>query len=189
MAGRVEEVAMKASGRNGSCGCGSGLKAKRCCGTRRGPGSAELARAFLAEERRKAASVLLGVDREEFDELFEEVVDLPTLDVSLQVDLPRLLSPELERLRVAIDEEDEEAFEVAVGPGLGQLDTPERRAALARAVLSLRDGGRIDVRLAAVAMIDLWTRRSALFQSSVVQSLAVSVGAARTPSGLLVVSR
>jgi len=180
---------MKGSGRNGSCPCGSGRKAKRCCGTRRGPGSAELAKAFLAEERRKAVSVLLGVDREKFDELFEEVVDLPTLDVSLQVDLPRLLSPQLERLRVAIEVDHDEAFEAAVDPALEQLDTPERRAALARAVLSLREAGRIDARLAAVAIIDLWTRRSALFQSSVVQGLAVSVGAARTPSGLLVVSR
>jgi len=148
-----------------------------------------LAKAFLAEERRKAVSVLLGVDREKFDELFEEVVDLPTLDVSLQVDLPRLLSPQLERLRVAIEVDHDEAFEAAVDPALEQLDTPERRAALARAVLSLREAGRIDARLAAVAIIDLWTRRSALFQSSVVQGLAVSVGAARTPSGLLVVSR
>lgn len=180
---------MKASGRNGSCPCGSGRKAKRCCGIRRGPSLAELAKAFLAEERRKAGSVLCGVDREEFDELFEKVVDLPTLHVSLQADLPRLLSPELEWLRVAIDEDDDEAFEAAMAPALGQLDTPERRAALARAVLSLRDTGRIDARVAAVAVIDLGTRRSALFQSSVVQGLAVSVGAARTPSGLLVVSR
>ena len=148
-----------------------------------------MARAFLAEERRKAVSILVGVDPEEFDDLLEELVDLPTLDVTLQVDLPRLLSPELEHLRVAIDEDDEEAFEAAVDPALGQLDTPERRAALARAVLSLHEAGRIDARLAAVAVIDLWARRSALFQSSVVQGLAVSVGAARTPSGLLVVSR
>jgi hypothetical protein len=148
-----------------------------------------LAKAFLAEERQKAVSVLVGVDREEFDELFEEVVDLPTLDVSLQADLPRLLSPELERLRAAIDEDDDDAFEAAVDPALAQLDTPERRAALTRALLSLRDAGRIDARVAAVAVIDLGTRRSALFQSSVVQGLAVSVGRARTPSGLLVVSR
>jgi hypothetical protein len=124
------------------------------------------------------------VDREEFDEL-----DRPALDASLQVDPPRLRSPELERLRVAIDEDDEEAFEAALGPVLRQLDTPERRAALARVVLSLRDGGRIDPRLAAVAVIDLCTRRSALFRSSVIQALALSVGAARTPSGLLVMSR
>jgi Predicted metal-binding protein related to the C-terminal domain of SecA len=180
---------MKGSGRNGTCPCGSGQKAKRCCGIRRGPSPAELAKAFLAEERRTAGSVLCGMDREEFDELFEEMVDLPTLDVSLQADLPRLLSPELECLRVAIDKDDDDAFEAALAPALRQLDTPQRRAALARAVLSLRDAGRIDAHVAAVAIIDLGTRRSALFQSSAVQGLAVSVGAARTPSGLLVASR
>jgi hypothetical protein len=180
---------MKGSGRNGLCPCGSGTKAKRCCGTHRGPGPAELAKAFLAEERRRAVSVLLGVDREEFDELFKEVIDLPALDMSLQVDLPRLLTPELERLRVAIDEDDDEAFEAVVDRAVEQLDTPERRAALAQAVLRAREAEWIDARLAAVAVIDLATRRSALFQSSVVRGLAVSVGAAKTPSGLLVASR
>jgi hypothetical protein len=189
MPGRVEVMAMSGPGRNGLCPCGSGKKAKRCCGTRRGPGSAELARALLAEERRKAAAVLMGVDRDEFDELFEEILDLPTLDVSLQVDLPRLLSPELERLRLAIDEDDEEAFEAAVDAAVEQLDTLERRAALARAVISFRDAGRIDPEVAAVAMIDLWTRRSALFHASVVQAVAVTVGAVETPAGLLVVSQ
>ena len=77
----------------------------------------------------------------------------------------------------------------AVDTVADQLDTPERRAALARAVLHLRDLGRIDRRLAATAIIDLWTPSSALFKASVVQSIAVSVGAAQTPSGLLVVSR
>jgi glycine/D-amino acid oxidase-like deaminating enzyme len=148
-----------------------------------------MARAFLAEERRKAAAVLLGVDRDDFDELVEDVVDLPTMDVALQVDLPRLLTPELERLRLAIDEEDEESFEAVVDAAIDQLDAPERRAALARGALSLRDAGRIDPQLAAMAIIDLWTRRSALFHASVVQALAVAVGAARTPAGLLVVSQ
>jgi hypothetical protein len=99
------------------------------------------------------------------------------------------LGPELQRLQVAIGEDHEEAFEAALDPALRQLDTPERRAALARVVLILRDGGRIDARLASVAVIDLWTRRSALFQSSVIQALAVSVGRPMSPSGLLVVSR
>jgi hypothetical protein len=179
MAGRVEVMPMNGSGRNDVCGCGSGKKAKRCCGTRRGPSPAELAKAFLADERRKAAMVLLDADRDEFDELFDEIVDLPILDVSLQTNLPRLLTPEMEHLRAALDREDEDAFDAAVDTVIDQLDTPERRAALARAVLHLRDLGRIDRRLAA----------SALFQASVVQSIAVSVGAAKTPSGLLVVSR
>ena len=105
---------MNGSGRNDLCRCGSGKKAKRCCGTRRGPNPAELAKAFLADERRKAATVFLGADRDEFDELFDEIVDLPTLDVSVQVELPRLLTPEMEDLRVALDEDDEEAFDEAV---------------------------------------------------------------------------
>lgn len=189
MAGPAEVMAMKSSGRNELCHCGSGKKAKRCCGTRRGPSPAEMARAFLADERRKAALVLLDADRDDFDQLFEEIVDLPTLDVSLQVELPRLLTPEMERLRVALDEDDEEGFDEAVHTVVEQLDVPERRATLARAVLNLRDLGRIDRREAAVAIIDLWTPHSALFQASVIQAIAVSVGAAETPSGLLVVSR
>jgi hypothetical protein len=185
----VEVMPMNGSGRNDVCRYGSGKKAKRCCGTRRGPSPAELARAFLADERRKAARVLLDADLNEFDELFDEIIDLPTLDVSLQTNPPRLLTPELERLRVALDEDDEDAFDDAVDAVVDQLDTPEVRATLARAVLKLRDLGRIDRRLAATAIIDLWTPHSGLFQASVVQSIAVSVGAAKTPSGLLVVSR
>jgi hypothetical protein len=187
--GWVRREPVKGSGRNGTCPCGSGAKVKRCCGTRRGPGPAELARAFLVEERRRAASALLALDRDELHDLFDEIVDLPTLDMSLQVDLPRFLTPELERLRTAIAHDDDEMFETAVDPAVDQLNTPERRAALAWAVLDLRDARRMDSHLAAVAVIDLGARDSSLFQSSVVEALAVSAGAARTPSGLLIVSR
>ena len=98
--------------------------------------------AFLADEPRKAAMVLLDADR-----------DLPILDVS-QTNLPRLVTPEMEHLRAALDEEDEDAFDAAVDTVIDQLDSPERRAALARAVLPLRDLGRIDRRLAATSIID-----------------------------------
>jgi hypothetical protein len=55
--------------------------------------------------------------------------------------------------------------------------------------LGLAQAGRIEAQVAAVAMIDLTTTSSALLRSSLVEALAVSVGAARTPAGLLVVSR
>lgn len=67
--------------------------------------------------------VLLDAERDEFGELFDEMVDLPTLDVSLQTNPPRLLTPGLERLRVALDEDDEDAFDDAVETVVGQLDT------------------------------------------------------------------
>ena len=176
-------------GRNGLCGCGSGKKAKRCCGVSRGPGPVELAKAFLAEQGRDAARHLLGITRNEFDELFAEVVDLPVRDVSVQLRLPRLLSPELEGLRTAIDDDDDEAADALVGPAVAQVGDPQRRAELARAVLALAKAGEVDPQVAAVAVIDLTTASSALLRSSLLEALAVSVGAARTPAGLLVVSR
>ncbi len=99
-------------GRNALCGCGSGRKAKRCCGLRRGP-----------------------------------------------------------------------------GPALPQADGPERRAELARGVLALADTGRVPPSVAAVAVVDLSCDSSSLLRASLLHALAVSVGAARTPAGLLVVSR
>lgn len=180
---------MARRGRNEPCECGSGTKAKRCCGVTRGPGPAELAKAFLADERRRAVGRLLRVSRDDFDELFHEVVHLPVRDVSLQICLPRLLSPELEALRAAIDDDDDDAVDALVGPAVAQLDDPQRRAELAKAVMALAESGRVDNQVAAVAVIDLTTASSALLRSSVLEALAVSVGAARTPAGLLVASR
>ncbi len=180
---------MADEGRNARCGCGSGLKAKRCCGLKRGPGPADLAKAFLAEQRRRAAARLLRVSREDFEDLFDEMLDLPARDVSLQLQLPRLLSPELEALRAAIDDDDDEGVEELVDAALAQVDDPLQRVALVRAVLALVEAGRVERRVAAVAVIDLASGSSALLRSSLLESLAVSVGAARTPAGLLVVAR
>ena len=149
----------------------------------------EMAKAFLAEQGRWAVMQLLETTRGEFDELFEEMLDLPLRDVSLQLRLPRVCSPELEALRAAVDDDDDEAVEVLVGPVLAQLDEPQQRAELARAVRALADDDGIDPRVAAVAIADLTTSPSALLRSSLLETLAVSVGAARTPAGLLVVSR
>ena len=180
---------MAHDGRNARCRCGSGIKAKRCCGLKRGPGPADLATAFLAEQRRRAAAKLLRVDRDDIEGLFDEMLELPARDVSLQLRLPRLLSPELEALRAAIYEDDDEDVEALVDAALTVVDDPMRRAELARAVLALAEAGRVERRVAAVAMIDRAGDASALLRSSLLEALAVSVGAASTPGGLLVVSR
>jgi hypothetical protein len=173
-------------GRNDRCGCGSGRKVKRCCGVSRGPGPDELAKAFLAEQSRTAARRLVGVTRDEFDELFHEVVHLPEVDLALQVELPALMTPELVRARAAVDDPDE--FDAALGPVVSSLDTPRRRAELARVVVDLAEAGRVDADVAAVAVIDLTTSDSALFTSSVAEAVGVGAGAARTPAGLVLVA-
>ena len=174
-------------GRNEQCTCGSGRKAKRCCGVPRGPSEADLARAFLAGQARSAARVLRRCADDEWDELEAEMMELPTIDTSLQLPLPRLLTPDVDRLLRAIEDDDLDEIDDALVPVLGRMDTPLARAALARAVVAQRDLGRIDPEVAAVALIELsdpGLRR--LVSSAVLESACVMMGEVATPSGLRV---
>ncbi len=177
-------------GRNQRCGCGSGLKAKFCCGVQKGPSDSEMAKAFLAGLARPAARVLARCADHELEELFEEMVeDLPRLDSSVQVRVPRLVTPDVDAFLEAVEDDDPEALEAALPAVLARVDTPLERARLARAVLDRRDAGQVRAPVAAVAVWDLASReRSALVVSGLMRSAAVMLGTARTPGGLLVAS-
>ena len=172
-------------GRNALCSCGSGLKVKRCCGIARGPSPESLARAFLRSAARDVAGSAGALSEREFGRLLAELVDLPCLDLSLQVELPKLLSPALGRLCEAIVADDELAGDAVIEEVLDELDTPLEPARLARAVIALRDAGRCGRLLAAVAVIDLASGSRQLLCASVVQAVAVRAGVARTPGGVL----
>ena len=172
-------------GRNQPCPCGSGRKAKRCCGVERGPDQESLARAYLSHAAREAAGVLAGVPEVEFVSLLDELTDLPSLDLSLQVELPKLVSPQLARLCDAVADEEEEAAEDSLGDVLQWIDTPAERARLGRAVIALRAAGLLDRRLAAAALIDLASGSRQLLCASLLEAVAVRVGARRTPAGIL----
>ena len=124
-----------------------------------------------------------GSDRELL-ELFDELWDLPRIDLSLQVELPKVFSAELSRLCEALLDK------VADGPLLDavtrQLDTPLQRARLARAVIVQERRGAIGHRLAAAALVDLGSGSLQLLRRSVLEAVAVRVGAMRTPGGLVV---
>jgi hypothetical protein len=173
-------------GRNDPCPCGSGRKAKRCCGVGGGPGPESLARAFLAAEARAAAPALLDVTDAELDRLADQLLELPALDLSLVARLPALLGPELARLLDAVADDDPDAVDDALPAARARLDCLERRAELARAVLALRDAGRIPPRLAALALLDLEGGGRALLSASLLRAAAIATGQARTPGGLLV---
>jgi hypothetical protein len=178
-------VAMAKIGRNELCSCGSGRKVKRCCEVARGPSEQSLARAFLRTAAREVAGPVGALGEAELAELVSELVDLPGVDLSLQVELPKLLSPALGRLCEAIAEDDELAGDAVLDEVLDELDTPLERARLARAVIALRDAGRCGRRLAAVGLIDLASGSRQLLCASVIQSVAVRAGVARTPAGVL----
>jgi hypothetical protein len=179
---------MAAVGRNEPCPCGSGRKAKRCCGVCRGPSPQDLARAFVVEQRRAVMPVLRGVisDIDKLIELYGAVAELPKLDLSCQLRLPRLLSPELERLRMALVDDDPDEVEEALPAALARVDTPMVRADLARAVIALREAGRIEGTVAAAALLDL-DSAEALVREALLAALAVDGGVARTPAGLILV--
>lgn len=175
--------------RNHPCPCGSGAKAKRCCySTEHLSAEAEVRRSFDTLCR-QAAGDLAKVNRAEFTELFHEALHLPELDLSLQVRLPAVASLAVERARAALDDEDTDAFDDALYEVARELDTPSRRLELARVVVALRDAGRIDPQVAAAAIFDLSEgESSAVFISSVAESIGVAAGDSATPSGLIVVA-
>lgn len=175
---------MPRPGRNDPCPCGSGRKVKRCCGEHRGPGENDLARAYLAHQARDAARRLRHLDDNELRELFDELFELPALDLALTINLPQLLTPDLQRLFDAIKADDPDAGDQVIPKILDQLDTPTERARLARAIITLRDAKRLDTLLAAAAIIDLDSRSRILLNACLVHAAFIHTGRLRTPGGI-----
>jgi predicted cation transporter len=107
----------------------------------------------------------------------------------MQLALPGLLSSALERLRAAVADDDPDAVAAVLPAALAEVDTPIARAGLVRAVLGLRDAGRVSAEVAAAVAVEQASRSTTLLRASLLAAVAVSVGAATTPGGLLVVSR
>ena len=171
-------------GRNEPCPCGSGLKAKRCCLAEE-DARVTTPRATLTRLRSEVVHSISHLDEAEFRELFDEMIYLPELDVSLHLRLPAVLTPEIEQAMSALEDSDHTHFDAALDAAALALNTFERRLELAEAVLALRDRGLIPAKLAAVAIVDLNDEDSALVLSSLAQAIAVRSGSEATPSGLL----
>ncbi|MFL5861038.1 MAG: SEC-C metal-binding domain-containing protein [Solirubrobacteraceae bacterium] len=175
---------MPGPGRNDPCPCGSGRKTKRCCGERRGPGEDDLARAFLASHARDAASRLRHLGDDELADLFDELVELPELDLRLTLTLPEIRSPEIQRLLAAVANDDLDAGDELIPRITQRLDTPTERARIAGVVLDLRDARRLDPLIAAAAIIDLRSRSQTLIRACLIQAVFIQAGVIPTPSGL-----
>jgi hypothetical protein len=171
-------------GRNHPCSCGSGRKTKRCCGQTRGPSDDQLARAHVAQLARHAIPDLAGLSDRALDHLWNGLMDLPSVDYSLLVTLPKLIGPDLQRLREAIEHDDPDWGWDALTAVAEQIDTPQQRARLADAIARLRDHHRINRRQAAYALLDLSTQSTRFIGASLLEAVAISVGISRTPGGL-----
>ena len=175
---------MPRAGRNEPCPCGSGRKVKRCCGQQRGPSDDDLARAHIAILARQAAPDITDLSDYALDDLWEQLLDLPALDISLLVELPKLITPDLQRLQEAITADDPDWGWDALTAVATQIDTPLQRARLADALVTLRNHHRIDREQAAAAIIDLDSRSTRFIAASLLETIALSVGVTHTPGGL-----
>jgi hypothetical protein len=175
---------MPGPGRNQPCPCGSGRKTKRCCGQTRGPSEDQLARAHVAQLARQAVPDLAGLSDRALDHLWDALMDLPGVDYSLLVTLPKLIGPDLQRLREAIEHDDPDWGWDALTAVHQRVDTPQQRARLADAIVRLREQHRINRHQAAYALVDLDSRSTRLIAASLLEAVAVSVGVNRTPGGL-----
>ena len=171
-------------GRNEQCLCGSGLKAKRCC-LAADNAKVTTPRATLARLQTTVVNAISHIDETEFRELYDEMIYLPELDVSLHLRLPSIVTPDVAAAMFALADKDEDGFDDALYVVAETLNTIERRLELAEAVIALRDRELIDPKLVAVAIVDLNNEDSALLISSLAQAIAVKSGSEATPSGLM----
>jgi hypothetical protein len=172
-------------GRNQPCPCGSGRKVKRCCGQHRGPSPEDLAWQCLRDQAGKFAPVLRRYDEFEIDQLLERVIELPVRYLSLQVRLPRISPPELERLRADVYDGADDIVD-AVQHATAAIDGPHQRLTLATEAAQLCRDEEIDLESLAVIIVDLARPTSLFVSASLIAATAVSLGRCPTPAGLLV---
>lgn len=172
-------------GRNDACGCGSGRKVKRCCGQARGPTPEDLDWQWLRQQARQLAPVLAGYNEAEIDQLLEHVIQLPVHHLCLQVRLPGIAPPQLERLRRYIGNNADDLID-AVQDAAAAIDGTHLRVPLASAAAQLCLDDQIDLEDLAVIMVDLARPTSLFVSASLIAATAVNLGRCPTPAGLLI---
>jgi hypothetical protein len=167
------------------CRCGSGKRAKRCCGVSVRAEVEDRARAELSELVHAVCGPLLRHSGAELHALLAQVTELPRLEASLAWPLPRIHPPEVEAVRAAVDAEDLEGVKAALPAAVAAVDSQMGRAHLARTLLGMRDAGRLHPDLAAAAVVDLASGSPQLLTASLVQALVRDARVARSPDGLI----
>lgn len=183
----MEVVAVAKLGRNERCPCGSGRKVKQCCGQPIGPSAEDRAWLFLRDQARKFAPVLQHYEEFEIAQLLDRVIELPVRHLSLQVRLPRIWRPELERLREAMVAGND--LVDVVEDATAAIDGPLVRVSLARPAGELCQRDELDVESVAVIMVDLARPTSVFVSASLIAATAVALGRCPTPAGLVLATR
>jgi hypothetical protein len=175
---------MGSVGRNQPCPCGSGRKAKRCCGVERGPGEESLARAFLSHVSRDALAALDGVSEPEIEAILMDLRELPVVYPSMRVALPAEMFPALERLADTYATGDPNRAWAPLDAILEEIDTPAERARLIRVALALHEEGQLDEHSTAAAAFELSCGSRELLRECLTEAVAAWVSDAYVRRGI-----
>lgn len=175
---------MPGLGRNDLCSCGSGPRSNAAADNgaapRRSSSHGPTSRCSRETRRWTSPTCLMTRLRNCAEGLFE----LPAVDMSLLVVLPKLIGPELQYLLDAVADEDHDWDMDALIAVAAQVDASLQRAKLADALVRLRDQQRISRHQAAAAILDLDSRSKRFIDASLLEAIALSAGAIQTPAGL-----
>jgi hypothetical protein len=172
-------------GRNQPCPCGSGRKAKRCCGPARGRSEGE-ATAFMARLAGRGATTLESLCEECQTAAWMGVMDLPSMDPSCELRLPRALPLAVRELQAALVDGDQDSVADCLVAALAAVDTPVVRAELAAAVVLSEVQGRCRPSVAAAALVDLTSpAASVLVLAAMFRAVAPGTGALPAAAGLV----
>jgi hypothetical protein len=140
----------------------------------------------LSHVSRDAVAALDGVSEPEIEVLLEDLRELPVVYSSMRVALPRELSPALEHLTDTYAVGDLNGAWGPLDAILEEIDMAIERARLVRAVLALRDEGRLDQHSAAAAAFELGSGSRELLRECMTEAIAAWVSDAYVRRGIAV---
>ena len=170
-------------GRNDPCPCGSGSKAKHCCGLDQ---RHKLQGGRLAEVAASRGPALEELCDDCLTELWLEVLDLPDHHDDCRLRLGPTRSASVTALAGGLADGDADAMVDELPGALREVDCPAARAELGQAVLDLEAAGRVPTLVASVALGDLGgSGPSLLLMAALLSALAMEVDRCPIPVGSL----
>ncbi|GAC1375876.1 MAG: hypothetical protein NVSMB4_04330 [Acidimicrobiales bacterium] len=159
--------------RKRSCPCGAGRPARDCCGRFRRLSDAEIARSYLSRQARAArdligpfspaALVTIQAEAAALPARLPQVFDAALLSAHVSV------ANEVRRLARAIQRASAAGAPIS-GVRAARADSPIARAAVAKAMVALREAGSVDEHVTAASLIELSGGRSALMEAALFQA-------------------
>ncbi|GAC1591240.1 MAG: hypothetical protein NVS3B21_09540 [Acidimicrobiales bacterium] len=156
-----------------SCPCGTGRPARDCCGRFRRLSDAEIARSYLSRQARAARDLIGPFSPAALVTIQAEAAGLPARlpDVFAAALLSANVgvAGDVRRLAKAIQRADTVGASPA-GVRTSRADSPVARAAVAKAMIALREAGTIDEHVTAASLVELSAGRSALMEAALFQA-------------------